>query len=94
MNFPKVLDNATVLYYTPQDCYGTVCYTTGEIAEHIRYLAICKYENGTGFYLFSCNADYEVVGDSQWESVEQCMLVAENSHDRAISWIAMNERYF
>lgn len=90
MNFPKVLDNACVLYYTLQDNYGTVCDTTGEIADYIRYLAICKYENDSQYYLFGCNAEYEVVTDSPWESIEQCMLVAKNSHDRIISWIAMN----
>ena len=91
MTFPKILDSACVLYYTPQNHYGTVCNTTGEIADHIRYLAICKYENDTQYYLFGCNAEYEVVSDSPWESIEQCMLIAENSYDRVVSWIAMNE---
>ena len=90
MNFPKVLDNACVLYYTQQDYYGTVRYTTGENADYIRYLVICKYEKDAQYYLFGCNAEYEVVSDSPWESVEQCMLIAENSYDRDISWIAMN----
>jgi len=42
MNFPEILNNACVLYYTPQDYYGTVHYTTGEIADYIRYLQIQK----------------------------------------------------
>ena len=88
MNFPKVLDNACVLYYTPQDYYGTVRYTTGEIADYIRYLAICKYEGDTQYYLFGCNAEYEVVSDSPWESVKQCMLVAIDSYGRVILWVA------
>lgn len=89
MNFPKVLDGACVLYYTPQDCYGTVCYTTGEITDHICYLAICKYDNDTAYYLFGCNADHEVVSDSSWESIEECTSVARNSYNCVISWIAM-----
>ena len=89
MNFPKILDDACVLYYTPQDDYGTVRYTTGEIADYIHYLAICKYEDDIEYYLFGCNAEYEVVSDWPLESVEQCMLVAKNSHDRVISWVAM-----
>ena len=28
MSFPKMLDNASVLYYTPENCYGEVYYTT------------------------------------------------------------------
>lgn len=89
MSFPKVLDNACVLYYTPQACYGTVYYSTGEIAEHICYLAICKYENDASYYLFGCNSYQEIVSDSPWESVEEYMRVAENSYHCAISWIAM-----
>ena len=89
MNFPKVLDNACVLYYTLQDNYGTVCYTTGEIADCIRYLAICKYENDTAYYLFGCNAELAVVSDSPWESIEECKCTAEASYDCVISWIEM-----
>ena len=89
MSFPKLLDNASVLYYTAENCYGEVYYTTGELAEQIRYLAICKYENDTSYYLFGCNADQEVVSDSPWESVEECMRVAKSSYNCAISWIAM-----
>jgi hypothetical protein len=90
MKFPTVLDNANVLFCTPQDYYGAVRYTTGEIVDYIRYLAICKYEGDTQYYLFGCNAEYEVVSDSPWESVEECMLVAKNSYNRIVSWIAMN----
>ena len=89
MNFPKIIDDACVLYYTLQDYYGTVRYTTGEIADSIRYLAICKYEDDTKYYLFGCNAEYEVVSDSFCESVEQCMLIAKNSYDPVVSWVAM-----
>ncbi len=89
MSFPKLLDNASVLYYTPENGYAEVHYTTGEFAEHIRYFAICKYEDDTAFYLFGCNTEYEVVSDSSWMSVEECMRIAENSYDCAISWIAM-----
>lgn len=89
MSFPTMLDNASVLYYTPENCYGEVYYTTGELAENIRYLAICKYEDDASFYLFGCNADYEVVSDSPWMSVEECMRIAKNSYDCVISWIAM-----
>lgn len=89
MNFPKMLDNASVLYYTPENCYGEVYYKTGELAEQIRYLAICKYENDTSYYLFGCNADQEVVSDSLWESADECMCVAQSSYNCAISWIAM-----
>lgn len=89
MSFPKLLDNASILYQTPENCYGEIYYTTGELAEQILYLAIYKYENDTSYYLFGCNADQEVVSDSPWKSVEECMCVAKGSYSCAISWIAM-----
>jgi len=87
--FPKSLDHARVLFYTPEDDYGEVYYTTGELAEQIHFLAICKYEDRAEFYLFACNSAYEVVSDSPWDSIEECKSVASNSYDSPISWIAM-----
>ena len=60
----------------------------GEIADHICYLAICKYKNDASVYLFGCNADYEVVSDLNWQSIDECMRVAKASFDTTISWIA------
>ena len=51
--------------------------------------AICKYEKDVSFYLFGCNKDYEVVSDSLWESIEECMRMAETSCNNAISWVVM-----
>ena len=89
MSFPKILDGANVLYFTPQSSYGAIYCTTGEIADHICYLAICKYENSNTFYLFGCNWDYEVVSDSLWGSIKECMCNAKDSYGCDISWIAM-----
>lgn len=89
MNFPKVLDGAEVLYFTSQSSFGPVYYSTGGIADHICYLAICKYKNGDAFYLFGCNSDYEVVSDSPWGSIKECMRIAKDSYNCEIAWIAM-----
>ena len=72
MSFPKILDGAKVLYFTPQSSFGSVYYTMGGIADHICYLAICKYENDNdnAVYLFGCNSDYEVVSDSSWGNIK------------------------
>ncbi len=44
------------------------------------------YANGE-IYLFRCDGQYEVVGDSLWESIEICMGVANSSHGGEILWI-------
>lgn len=86
--FPKMLDGAEVLYYTPYDDFGQICWDNGEIAHYVKYLAICKYPNKNNeFYLFRCDDQYEVVGDSLWESIEICMGVANSSHGGEILWV-------
>ena len=43
--FPKILDGADVLYYTPYDNFGEIYWDNGEIAHYVKYLAICVYPN-------------------------------------------------
>lgn len=86
--FPKILDGAEVLYYTPYDNFGKIYWDNGEIAHYVKYLAICVYPNKNNeFYLFCCDEQYDVVGDSLWDSIEMCMAVANTSHGRQIIWI-------
>ena len=75
--FQNTLDNAKVLYYTD-----------GKVADYIKYLAICKYQNRKEeYYLFRCDENFEVVGDSVWNSIEECMEVANTSYNGNIIWI-------
>ena len=88
--FPKELDKAKVLYYTPKDNYGYIYYENGEIADSVQYLAICKYQNEKQqYYLFRCDEKYEVVGDSVWNSIEECMGVANSSYEGKLIWLDM-----
>lgn len=85
--FPAELDNAKVLYYTPQDDYGVIRYPSGEVADYYRYLAICTYSKDGEYYLFCCNENYEVVSDWPEHSIEKCMEVAASSDKENIQWI-------
>ena len=86
--FPDMLDGAQVLYYTPYDDFGEIYWDNGEPAHYVKYLAICKYPNKNNeCYLFRCNEEHEVVGDSPWDSVVMCMSVANSSHGGRIIWI-------
>lgn len=85
--FPDVLDGAKVLFFTPKDDYGIMYDTAGNAVEYLKYLSICKYDNGEGYYLFKCNEKYEVVSDSLWESIDMCMGVANTSYGGNILWI-------
>ena len=87
--FPLTLDGAKVLYHTAKSDYGVVRYATGEVFDYIRYYAIAKYDTDSGFYLFECNGDFEVIGDFLWESIEECQRIAQASCDKALSWIRL-----
>ena len=85
--FPTELDNAKVLYYTPQDDYGAIYYPNGEVADYYHYLAICTYSKKDEYYLFCCDENYEVVSDYYDSSIENCMKVAARSYKGNICWI-------
>lgn len=86
--FPGILDGAEVPYYIPHDDFGAIYWDNGEVAHYVKYLAICKYPNENNeFYLFLCDEQHEVVGDSLWDSIEMCMGVANSSRGGQILWI-------
>ena len=87
MSFPDRLDGAKVLFYTEENDFGVVRYTTGEIAAHIKYLAICRYDNDGTYYLFKCNEQIEVEADQDHASLDECMHSAVKSYGKEISWI-------
>ena len=84
--FPTELDGAKVLFYTPHGDYGAIKYPNGDVADHYHYLAICKYAQDDHFYLFCCNANYEVVCDRMESSIENCMQIAVASSGENIIW--------
>ena len=89
--FPVKLDNAIVLYYTPEDNYGAIKYPNGEIADYYHYLAICKYPDSKEYYLFCCNKNYDVVNDWADSSMADCMRIAAASYKENIIWIQAHD---
>ena len=85
--FPEQLDGAKVLYFTHKKEYGVISYTTGETAAHIKYLAICKYSDSDRYCLFYCNENKEVETDDLWDSVGECMNMADSFYGGKILWI-------
>ncbi len=72
--FPKYLDNATVIEYTPKGEYGFVDMVEyGEIVEteQIVYYAIAKYNNDNRLYSFGCNELFEVISDFVWDNIDE-----------------------
>lgn len=71
--FPDTLDGAKVLYYTTRGNFEPVYYPGGEIAHNVFYLAICRYDNDSNYYIFHCDENLEVVADDCLWSLELCM---------------------
>lgn len=90
--FPSNLDGAKVLLYTSPGDYGAIKFPDGKIAGHYRHLAICKYADDGGYYLFCCNENFEVVSDSVWNSADKCISVAASSYKEDIVWHQATDR--
>ena len=79
--FPDYLDGAKVLEYTANGHYGFLTdYDENgtPMEKEICFLAICHYEGREeGFYLFSCDSQYDVLVDTHLYTVEQCRHCAD-----------------
>ena len=71
--FPDCLDNANVLFHTDRGNYGTIARTSGGAGWQVAYLAVCAYPDSQGVYLFFCDERYDVMTDSLYTSLEECL---------------------
>lgn len=81
--FPNYLDGGKVLFYTQKDNFGAVDYNN-EKNININYLAICKYANEQGHYLFFCDDKFKVVSDYFFDTIDECKVEAENEYLRRL----------
>ncbi|MCK0473232.1 hypothetical protein [Halalkalibacter sp. APA_J-10(15)] len=97
MKIPSEMDGAKVLLYTKNSIsneYGTVglLNENNEIFDEIQItaMAICKYEGGNEYYLFSCDLNWEVVGDFDHDTLEEAKESAKFNHNvNYDDWIAL-----
>lgn len=82
MQPPLELDGAKVLLYATlqkehKPTANTKHYLGGDLMQPSSGLAICRYGNDEGFYLFYCDSDWNVVTDTYHESIEDAKNQAE-----------------
>jgi hypothetical protein len=80
MYVPSELDGAKVILHTDNkksNDYGFVIYEDHE--EVVTALAIAKYDNDENYYLFDCNLDWEVIGDTLHSAIDDAKSCAEIS---------------
>ena len=81
-NVPKIVGGARTLYYTfiddrHQRTGNTMHVVGGNVIEKINGLAICKYDNDAGYYLFGCDENWDSITDTYHDSVEEAKEQAE-----------------
>ena len=82
---PRVLDDALVLKYADLSAAratgGTRHIVRGELADDFQGLAIARYDSDPGYYLFYCDAAWNVVTDTFHDTVDAAIAQAEFEFD-------------
>ena len=73
--FPKIIDGANVLWFTDKASFG-VLEEEGKADCAISYLAIIQKPDDVARYLILCDAEYSVIADHSFPSVEWCKTMA------------------
>ncbi len=88
--FPEKLDGAEVMLYTPKGDFGKLYYTTGEVFDYAKYLAICKYpDTSNEYYLFKVSESFEVISDYLCNSIDECVKITNSFYNGDVLWIRM-----
>ena len=79
---PNEIDGANLICYLSLDSKhiktgNTKHWVGGQLLEEIFGLAICKYNNSDGFYLFYCDKNWQTITDTYHDTVEDAKDQAE-----------------
>jgi hypothetical protein len=79
---PDKIGGAKVIYYSPIDerhhfTGNTTHIASGKMVDMVHGLAICKYEEEDGFYLFGCDEDWRSITDTFHDTIEDAKNQAE-----------------
>lgn len=83
---PKIVGNAQVIFYTAIDFRhhytGNTKHTVNlAVVGPVARLAVCKYNDGDGFYLFGCDEKWNVITDTWHESIGDAQGQAEFEYE-------------
>ncbi|MFD2614515.1 hypothetical protein [Paenibacillus gansuensis] len=88
MLIPTELDGAKVIRHTSnslENHFGVVGILNDnkELLDQIPItaMAICRYEGSKKYYLFSCDLNWEVIGDFDFDTLEDAVVSAKLSHN-------------
>ena len=85
------LDEANVLMISDKNCYYYIkTLGSDDVGIEICYFAICRYDNSNKIYLFSCDANMNVEGDSIFDNIDDAIKCAESWSKIPIKWSHIN----
>ncbi len=90
-NPPNYLDGAKVIKcaWSGQKPFGFIANTDNKSQEEVFGFAICRYENSNNFYRFSCDKNWEVIQDAQYNSIEEAIeLLPDQYKNVECNWQA------
>jgi len=93
---PKIIETAKLLSYTFIDERHQVTGKThhsvhGTLIAPAKILAICQYDDDTGFYLFYCDENWQVLTDTWHTSLSEAKKQAEFEYvGTASTWITVS----
>ncbi len=77
----EFIDGAKVIKLSKRGLYGNVDFKSEMKVVKIEYIAICQYENDDDYYLFACDANFNVLGDSVYDNYENAKKAAKINYE-------------
>ena len=89
-DIPKYIDGATTLYISKSDtAFENVVHNDIEIP--IKYISVCQYNDGEGFYLFGCDKNFNTYTDFFYEDIIEALEDAKRLYRvENIQWMQIN----
>jgi hypothetical protein len=89
-DIPNKINGATISLFTPIDSRhiktgNTNHFSGGQLITDISALAICKYDDTDGYYLFYCDENWTVLNDTFHDTLELAKGQAEFEFKNSIS---------
>ncbi len=89
-NIPVEIDGARIILYSVKSYPLDFGYVIDESGNNIpiKILVIAQYKDDADFYVFDCDENWRVWGDTVHESLEEAKIVAKDSSPQAehIDW--------
>lgn len=83
---PPQLDGAIVLRWTRSQRAGFYELTGPDSPVVVTGMVVARYPNGGPFYLFKCDAQWQVVQDWDCDSLTEAMALGAKATDEPLVW--------